>query len=40
MVSPEEMVVLDRWAVGRAKAVQEEIIAAYDNYDFHIVTQN
>lgn len=39
MVSPEEMVVLDRWAVGRAKAVQEEIIAAYDNYDFHIVTQ-
>ena len=39
MVSPEEMVVLDRWAVGRAKAVQEEIIAAYENYDFHIVTQ-
>ncbi|NCB57761.1 MAG: isoleucine--tRNA ligase [Gammaproteobacteria bacterium] len=39
MVQPEEMVVLDRWAVSRAKAVQEEIIAAYDNYDFHIVTQ-
>nr|WP_321240789.1 isoleucine--tRNA ligase [uncultured Tolumonas sp.] len=39
MVSPEEMVVLDRWAVSRAKAVQEEIIAAYENYDFHIVTQ-
>ncbi len=39
MVQPEEMVVLDRWAVGRAKAVQEEIIAAYENYDFHIVTQ-
>ncbi len=39
MVQPEEMVVLDRWAVGRAKAVQEEIIAAYENYDFHLVTQ-
>ncbi len=39
MVKPEEMVVLDRWAVGRAKAVQEEILAAYDNYDFHVVTQ-
>jgi isoleucyl-tRNA synthetase len=39
MVAPEQMVVLDRWAVGRAQAVQEEIIAAYENYDFHIVTQ-
>lgn len=39
MVKPEEMVVLDRWAVGRAKAAQEEIIAAYDRYDFHGVVQ-
>lgn len=34
-VSPEQMVVLDRWAVGRAQAVQIEIIGAYDSYDFH-----
>jgi len=33
------MVVLDRWAVGRAKAAQEEIIAAYERYDFHEVVQ-
>ncbi len=38
-VAPEEMVVLDRWAVGRAKAAQEEIIAAYEAYDFHGVVQ-
>lgn len=38
-VKPEEMVVLDRWAVGRAKAAQEEIIAAYESYDFHGVVQ-
>ena len=38
-VKPEEMVVLDRWAVGRAKAAQEEIIAAYERYDFLGVVQ-
>ncbi|CAK9883988.1 MAG: Isoleucine--tRNA ligase [Candidatus Erwinia impunctatus] len=38
-VSPEQMVVLDRWAVGRAKAAQEEIIASYASYDFHEVIQ-
>ena len=39
MVKPEEMVVLDRWAVGRAKAAQDDIIASYANYDFHEVVQ-
>ncbi|WP_034912173.1 isoleucine--tRNA ligase [Erwinia sp. 9145] len=38
-VRPEEMVVLDRWAVGRAKAAQDDIIASYDRYDFHEVVQ-
>jgi isoleucyl-tRNA synthetase len=38
-VKPEEMVVLDRWAVGRAQAAQEEIVAAYERYDFHQVVQ-
>ncbi len=38
-VRPEDMVVLDRWAVGRAQAAQVEIIAAYDSYDFHNVVQ-
>ncbi|MCG8707554.1 isoleucine--tRNA ligase [Brenneria sp. 4F2] len=38
-VKPEDMVVLDRWAVDCAKAAQEEIIEAYDSYDFHRVVQ-
>ncbi|MFU9137240.1 isoleucine--tRNA ligase [Erwinia tasmaniensis] len=38
-VEPEEMVVLDRWAVGRARAAQEDIIASYARYDFHEVVQ-
>ncbi|WP_158781882.1 isoleucine--tRNA ligase [Pantoea sp. BAV 3049] len=38
-VKPEDMVVLDRWAVGRAKAAQDDIIASYASYDFHEVVQ-
>ena len=39
LVAPEEMVALDRWAVGRALAAQEEIIKSYDTYNLHEVTQ-
>ncbi|OCG06926.1 isoleucine--tRNA ligase [Gilliamella sp. wkB178] len=39
MVQPDDMVVLDRWAVSMAKEAQEQIIHAYDNYDFHKVVQ-
>ena len=39
LVKPEEMVVVDRWAVGRAQAAQADIIASYENYDFHEVIQ-
>ncbi|HBR4755802.1 isoleucine--tRNA ligase [Klebsiella pneumoniae] len=39
MVKPEEMVVLDRWAVGCAQAAQEDILKAYESYDFHEVVQ-
>ncbi|NIF22489.1 MULTISPECIES: isoleucine--tRNA ligase [Pantoea] len=38
-VKPEEMVVVDRWAVGRALAAQNDIINSYENYDFHEVVQ-
>jgi isoleucyl-tRNA synthetase len=38
-VAPEDMVVLDRWAVGRALAAQQDIEQAYANYDFHEVVQ-
>jgi len=39
LVAPEDMVALDRWAVGRAMEAQEEIIKAYDEYNLHGVTQ-
>ena len=39
MVAADEMVVLDRWAVGCALKAQQEIVDAYENYDFHLVTQ-
>lgn len=39
MVKPEEMVVLDRWAVSCAQDAQKDILAAYENYDFHEVVQ-
>ncbi|MGK2946695.1 MAG: isoleucine--tRNA ligase [Candidatus Malihini olakiniferum] len=39
IMKPEEMVVLDRWAVGCAQAAQEEIVKAYKSYDFHRVVQ-
>lgn len=39
LVKPEEMVILDRWAVSMALEAQAEIIDAYENYDFHKVVQ-
>ncbi|MGR5110222.1 isoleucine--tRNA ligase [Vibrio jasicida] len=39
IVPVEEMVALDRWAVGRALATQEEIVKAYEEYNTHGVTQ-
>jgi isoleucyl-tRNA synthetase len=34
-VSFSDMLSLDRWAVDRAARLQEEIVAAYDEYNFH-----
>ncbi|WP_025823099.1 isoleucine--tRNA ligase [Shewanella marina] len=39
MVAVEDMVALDRWVVRRADALQQEIIEAYNQYNFHQVTQ-
>lgn len=38
-VSADEMVALDRWIAGKAARLQQEIIAAYDKYQFHVVMQ-
>lgn len=39
LVASEDMLALDRWAVGRAAQLQEEIIAAYDSFQFHQIYQ-
>ncbi|MGY5452290.1 isoleucine--tRNA ligase [Agarivorans sp. MS3-6] len=39
LVAAEDMVELDRWVVGRAAAVQQEIVEAYEQYQFHVVYQ-
>ena len=39
MVAIEDMVALDRWVVRRAAALQQELLEAYDQYNFHLVTQ-
>lgn len=39
MLAPDQMVALDRWAVGRAHQLQQEIIQAYDEYNFHLIYQ-
>lgn len=39
VLASSEMVALDQWAVTRAQAMQEDIIKAYDHYQFHIIYQ-
>jgi len=38
-VAEDEMVALDRWIVARAKALQAELVEAYERYDLLVVTQ-
>ncbi|MEW8394768.1 MAG: isoleucine--tRNA ligase [Candidatus Thiodiazotropha sp.] len=38
-VDPGEMIELDRWVVDRTLQLQEEIVAAYANYQFHLIYQ-
>ena len=38
-VAPDSMLALDRWAVDRALQLQEEIVAAYRDYQFHVIYQ-
>ncbi|WP_158147610.1 isoleucine--tRNA ligase [Vibrio cincinnatiensis] len=39
MIPAQEMVALDRWAVARALAAQQEMIKAYEEYNTHAVVQ-
>jgi isoleucyl-tRNA synthetase len=38
-VAPDAMIELDRWAVDRAFRLQDEIIEAYRDYQFHLIYQ-
>ncbi|KAJ0345089.1 hypothetical protein COL154_013973, partial [Colletotrichum chrysophilum] len=38
-VATEDMLPLDRWALDKAYQVQQEIVAAYDKYQFHLIYQ-
>ncbi len=38
LVKPEEMQELDRWAVTKLNQLTEKCFAAYDNYEFHVVS--
>ncbi|MGN8874599.1 isoleucine--tRNA ligase [Pseudoflavonifractor sp. HCP28S3_F10] len=38
LVAPEDMVELDRWAVTKLNQLIEKCFAAYDNYEFHVVS--
>ena len=38
-VQPAEMVAFDRWALNRARQVQDEILEAYRRYEFHAIYQ-
>jgi isoleucyl-tRNA synthetase len=35
----EDLVDLDRWALARAASLQQEVIEAYRNYEFHLIYQ-
>lgn len=39
MVAPEDMLLLDRWAVAQTAKYQAKIIEAYDDMQFHVVYQ-
>ncbi|MFY8349983.1 isoleucine--tRNA ligase [Pseudoalteromonas sp. SSM20] len=39
MVAADDMVALDRWILDRAAVLQDELIAAYDEYQMLVVTQ-
>lgn len=38
-VPAEDMLELDRWALKRCQLLQEEIISAYEHYQFHVIYQ-
>ena len=40
MVAVDDMIALDRWAVAQTKALQQEVVAAYNKFEFHKIYQS
>jgi isoleucyl-tRNA synthetase len=38
-VKPTELLALDRWALARTRALQDDVLDAYRDYEFHLVYQ-
>jgi isoleucyl-tRNA synthetase len=38
-VAPAQLVAIDRWALWRTQQLQEEVVGAYRNYQFHLIYQ-
>jgi isoleucyl-tRNA synthetase len=38
-VAAEDLVAIDRWALWRTQQLQDEVLAAYRNYQFHLIYQ-
>jgi len=39
LVDVDDMLMLDQWIMQKAQVVQEEILQAYDTYQFHLIVQ-
>jgi len=39
MLPEEQLLALDKWAIEQARRLQQQIMAAYDNYEFHLIYQ-
>ncbi len=39
MLPEEQLLALDKWAIEQARRLQQQIMAAYDNYEFHVIYQ-
>ncbi len=39
LLAPKQMLALDRWAVARTAELQEQVVRAYQTYEFHLIYQ-
>lgn len=39
LLAPDDMLMLDKWAVDKTRLIQEEILEAYSTYQFHLIIQ-